>query len=177
MVPDLKSMSLNHPDWLFEIKYEGFRSLAYVDDGCELVSRNEFHYQRSKDLAESLASDLAVSNVILDGEIVCIGDKGHSRFYDLMGNRGVAIFAVVDVVWLDGEDLRDQPLSDRKETLREIVPESPDRMLYRCLLGRVNSTVHRAQFHAPRRGPPKRQGWFTNHFRVLREQSQTRRYQ
>ena len=54
----------------------------------------------------------------------------HSQFYDLMGNRGVPIFAVFDVVWLDGEDLRDQPLSDRKETLRDIVPESPDRMLY-----------------------------------------------
>ncbi len=31
----------DHPDWLFEIKYDGFRSLAYVDDGCKLVSRNE----------------------------------------------------------------------------------------------------------------------------------------
>ena len=36
----------DHPEWLFEIKYDGFRSLAYVEDGCKLVSRNEFHYQR-----------------------------------------------------------------------------------------------------------------------------------
>ncbi|TDI93045.1 MAG: hypothetical protein E2O75_02310 [Chloroflexi bacterium] len=86
----------DHPDWLFEIKYDGFRSLAYVDDGCKLISRNEFHYQRFKDLAASLVNDLAVSNVILDGEIVCLDDQGHSQFYDLMGNRGVAIFAVFE---------------------------------------------------------------------------------
>ena len=120
----------DHPDWLFEIKYDGFRSLAYIEDGCKLVSRNEFHYQRFKDLAESIVSDLDVSNVIFDGEIVCLDDKGHSRFYDLMGNRGVPIFALFDVLWLNGEDLRDLPLSDRKATLREIVPESPERMLY-----------------------------------------------
>jgi bifunctional non-homologous end joining protein LigD len=33
----------DHPDWLFEIKYDGFRSLADVEDGCRLISRNEFH--------------------------------------------------------------------------------------------------------------------------------------
>ncbi|TDJ23653.1 MAG: hypothetical protein E2O58_08105 [Gammaproteobacteria bacterium] len=67
------------------MKYDGFRLLAYIEDGCKLISRNEFHYQRFKDLAESLVGDLDVSNAILDGEIVCLDDKGHSHFYDLMG--------------------------------------------------------------------------------------------
>jgi ATP-dependent DNA ligase len=46
--------AFNHPEWLFEIKHDGFRSLAYIEKGkCKLTSRNEFDYTRSLFLVES----------------------------------------------------------------------------------------------------------------------------
>lgn len=109
------------PDWIYEIKYDGFRSLAYVDSGyCRLVSRNEFGYTRFKNLGKSIPSQLNVDNAILDGEIVCLGDDGRALFYDLMFNRAEPIFAAFDLLWLNGEDLRDLPLLERKSLLEEI---------------------------------------------------------
>ena len=75
----------DHPDWLFEVKFDGFRALAYVEaGGCELVSRKGKTYQRFTDLRECIGIDLKVDSAILDGEIVCLDDEGRSQFNDLM---------------------------------------------------------------------------------------------
>ncbi len=79
------------PDWLFEVKYDGFRSLAYIGDGtCRLVSRNGNTYQRFKSLVKAL-SDLQ-SETILDGELACVDDEGLSQFDDLMFAQSPALF-------------------------------------------------------------------------------------
>ena len=121
----------DHPDWIFEVKFDGFRSLAYVQDGgCELVSRKGKTYQRFKDLRECIGSDLKVDSAILDGEIVCLDGEGRSLFYDLMFHRGEAHLYAFDLLYLNGVDLREQPLLERKTKLREIMPETPSRLLY-----------------------------------------------
>jgi len=57
----------DHPDWLFELKHDGFRSIAYVsDDGCQLVSRRTNRFRSFNLLSESLG-DLPVMGAILDG--------------------------------------------------------------------------------------------------------------
>ena len=49
----------DHQDWFYEIKYDGFRGLAYVQDGtCQLVSRNDFDYARFKDLMQAIPADI-----------------------------------------------------------------------------------------------------------------------
>ena len=49
-----QSKPFDHADWIYEIKYDGFRGLAYVEDGtCQLVSRNDFDYSRFKELINS----------------------------------------------------------------------------------------------------------------------------
>ncbi len=64
--------AFDHPDFLFELKHDGFRSLAYISDGhCELVSRKRNHYKSFHSLKAALA-DLKVTDAILDGEIVCL---------------------------------------------------------------------------------------------------------
>ena len=84
----------DHEDWFYEIKYDGFRGLAYVQDGtCQLVSRNDFDYSRFKDLMKSVAAEVDGEDAILDGEIVVLNDEGKSQFYDLMFNRSKPIFA------------------------------------------------------------------------------------
>ncbi len=86
--------AFSHEDWFYEIKYDGFRGLAYVQDGtCQLVSRNDFDYARFKDLMKSVAAELDGEDAILDGEIVVLNDEGKSQFYDLMFNRSEPIFA------------------------------------------------------------------------------------
>jgi len=74
----------HYADWLFELKHDGFPSLAYVEHGrCRLVSRNdnELHSFQSRNAA--IADELKEHSVVLDGEIVCIDSKGKPQFYDL----------------------------------------------------------------------------------------------
>ena len=61
-----QTTAFSDPDWLFEVKHDGFRSLAYIQDGCELVSRKGVAYKRFKDLSNAL-SEIG-HEVILDGE-------------------------------------------------------------------------------------------------------------
>ena len=114
-----QAKSFDHDDWLFEIKHDGFRSLAYIQRGvCKLVSRKDFDYQRFSDLAQALPLEIHAKDAILDGELVVLDRSGKARFNDLMAGRGVVVFAAFDLMWLDGRDLRDQPLWQRKELLQ-----------------------------------------------------------
>ena len=95
----------DHPDWLFEPKHDGFRALAYIQgDNCKLVSRNDANYTRFRDLARVLPGDLNAKNAILDGELVVLDQTGKSQFYELMANHGTVVFAVFDLLWLNGKD-------------------------------------------------------------------------
>ncbi len=91
--------AFSHEDWFYEIKYDGFRGLAYVEQGaCQLVSRNDFDYSRFKDLMQAIPADIDAEDAIIDGEIVVLDEHGESRFYDLMFNRGTPIFAAFDLL-------------------------------------------------------------------------------
>lgn len=121
--------AFNHPDWLFEVKHDGYRAVAFVDGGCRLVSRNDHQYARFQDLAQHLS--VLDRQVVLDGELVCLDDQGRTLFYDLMFNRKPVLFYAFDILWLEGEDLRALPLETRKDLLKSVVAESGlDRLLY-----------------------------------------------
>src|SRR5579872_6793908 len=111
-------------NWLFEIKYDGFRALAYADpSGARLVSRNGNRFARFSDLAAAIEFALKAKHAMLDGEIVCLNDRGHSQFNELLFHRGSPRFAAFDLLYLNVKDLRQLPLSERKRALRKIVPE------------------------------------------------------
>lgn len=73
-----KTEPFDHPDWIFELKHDGFRSIAYVD-GCRLVSRRSNRFRSFNLLSESLGN-LPVIDAILDGELVCLDEHRHSVF-------------------------------------------------------------------------------------------------
>ncbi|MFY9531971.1 MAG: hypothetical protein WBC04_15225 [Candidatus Acidiferrales bacterium] len=127
----LRSAPFDHPDWIFELKRDGFRSLAYIADGkCQLVSRRRSFYKRFGSLREAMAG-LNVKSAILDGEIVCLDSEGRSLFYELLFKRGVPIFYAFDLLWLNGEDLRQLPLTERKQRLRQLIRTTKrSRVLY-----------------------------------------------
>jgi ATP-dependent DNA ligase len=72
----------DHPDFVFELKHDGFRALAHIWNGkCEL-SRKRNAYKSFQDLRANLVK-LKVNNAVLDGEIVCLDSEGRSIFNEL----------------------------------------------------------------------------------------------
>ena len=68
------------PDFLFELKHDGFRALAHIWEGkCELVSRHRNPYKLFQELRDNLATP-KVENAIIDGELVCLDSEGRSIF-------------------------------------------------------------------------------------------------
>jgi bifunctional non-homologous end joining protein LigD len=98
------------PEYLFELKHDGFRAIAYIEAGeCKLVSRNSNQFKSFVFLKESLGK-IPVKNAILDDEVVCLDSNGVSQFNELMSRKGKPIFYAFDLLWLNGDDLRGLPL-------------------------------------------------------------------
>lgn len=110
------------PNYLFEPKYDGFRALAYIQNGTtKLVSRNSNTYKRFDDLCAGIANTSKVENAIIDGEIVCLDEAGVPRFAWLLHRRHPPSFVAFDIVWLNGRDYRKKPLLERKMALKKLI--------------------------------------------------------
>jgi len=136
--PALVRQPFDHPDFLFELKHDGFRALAHVWDGnCELVSRRRNAYKSFQGLRDSFAK-LKVKDAIVDGEIVRLDSEGRSIFNELLFRRGCPIFYAFDLLYLNGRDLRQLPLIERKEKLRAVIDRSelPDVICGKYIEGR-----------------------------------------
>ena len=111
----------DHPDWIFELKHDGLRAVAYISASeCKLVSRRGNVFSRLPTLYESLRK-LPVRNAILDGEIICLDETGVSRFNELLFRRSQPYFYSFDLMWLNGYDLRAMRLLERKERLKKLI--------------------------------------------------------
>ena len=125
-----KSNPFNHPHWLFEVKYDGFRALAYIKDGlCRLVSRNGNIFKSFVQLADDIGASLPRATLVLDGEIVCLDRKGRSQFEQLLFRRNQPHFCAFDVLYQDGHDLRLNTLQERKGVLQGIIRNSRSRAI------------------------------------------------
>ena len=78
--------------------------------------------KRSNDLSGFIAKELEVTDAILDGEICALDGAGRLAFYDLMKRQCKPVYYAFDIIWLDGRDLRDLPLVERKKILRRVIP-------------------------------------------------------
>jgi len=114
--------AFDDPDFVWELKHDGFTALAYIEDHtCRLISRKNIVYKSFAGLSGAMAG-LRVHNAILDGELVSLRPDGRSQFMDLMRRRTRdALYYVFDLLWLDGRDLRPLPLLERKAALRQIL--------------------------------------------------------
>ena len=122
--------AFDDPAYIFELKHDGFRGLAYIENGeCRLVSRR-YRGLKFPTLAAALAN-LPAESAILDGEIVCLNEHGVSQFNQLLGRKAEPVFYAFDLLWLDGTDLRELPLIERKHQLAQLVRMSAcPRLLY-----------------------------------------------
>jgi bifunctional non-homologous end joining protein LigD len=113
----------DHPDWVFELKYDGYRAIAFANGGgTKLVSRRGLEYRRFEDLRSEISLELNADDAVLDGEIVKLDPQGRPIFIDLMRRRGPFVFVAFDCLAVNGRDVRRLPLLDRKKLLRAILP-------------------------------------------------------
>lgn len=121
MLATLSDKPFDNEDWIFEIKYDGYRTLAFINKKIELVSRNNLSFNK---LFAPLLPELQKigHRVILDGEVVVEDQHGHSDFQLLQNyqrtGEGKLEYYVFDILSLDGNDTRSLPLIERKELLK-----------------------------------------------------------
>jgi bifunctional non-homologous end joining protein LigD len=126
MLATLHSAPFNDNDWQFEIKWDGYRVLAYINGSkVDLVSRNGRSYTKKYHPITKELQDWG-NQAILDGELVVADEKGIARFQQLQHWKseadGELMYYVFDLLWYKGEDLRGWPLSDRIQLLQDILP-------------------------------------------------------
>src|SRR5919198_6579272 len=107
--------------WLFEVKWDGFRALAYVSQGqTTLTSRNQNDLtQRFSTVGKEIAKAVKTPDCVLDGEVCALDEQGRSSFSAMQqGKAGTPlVYFVFDLLELEGEPLVDLPLSERRTRL------------------------------------------------------------
>src|SRR5512142_3236678 len=127
-------------DWLFEVKWDGVRAIAFVDHGeVRLQSRSGIRCERQYPELAVIHHQIAAETAILDGEIAVLDEKGVSRFHLIQPRiansdpNSVAhltrstpvVYFVFDLLYLDGYDLRNVALAERRKALESIVTPGP----------------------------------------------------
>ena len=139
MLAESSAEPFDGEQWLFEIKWDGYRAIAFIEHGrVRLVSRNQneltARYPELKDMAQQIKAKTA----ILDGEVVALDAQGKASFslmqqrtgfrpggHHAAGNAEVPVlYYAFDLLYLDGYDWRRVPLEERKRKLASIVVAS-----------------------------------------------------
>ena len=113
-------------DWLYEVKWDGYRALGYMHKGAvEIKSRNNKDFNEKFYPIYSALQNWKIDAVV-DGEIAVVNDKGVPDFSDLQAWRSEAdghlAYYLFDILWLNGKNLMNEPLSRRREILKSVVP-------------------------------------------------------
>src|SRR5687768_13720602 len=113
--------------WIYEIKWDGYRAVAIIGKNQhDLISRNNKSFNVKFYPVYNAIKSWNIQSII-DGEIVVLDDHGKPNFNALQNWRseadGKIVFYVFDIMWLNGYDLTQVSLTDRREILAQIVPE------------------------------------------------------
>lgn len=124
-------------DWLYELKYDGYRILAFMEgNSVRLITRNGNDYtERFQDVVSSLVEWAGGRAMILDGEMAITDPTGKTDFQALQNymknpQAKKLTYIVFDLLALDGADLRGNRLIDRKGTLEALLKDAPQNLHY-----------------------------------------------
>ena len=112
------------PDWIHEIKHDGFRIMAWRDGASvRLITRNGNDFTKRFPLAAAAVAALPGRSCLIDGEAIACDDKGLAVFELIRRarNHGSAILCAFDLLEIDGEDLRRVPIEQRKHRLARLL--------------------------------------------------------
>jgi DNA ligase D len=127
MFATLTDAPFDDKDWIYEIKWDGYRAVAYVQKGkANIFSRTNLSFTtKFAPVAKALA--VLPMNAVLDGEIVCLDEDGKANFQLLQQwqktQRGELVYYVFDILWVEGYNVMNLPLHQRKEILRQYLPK------------------------------------------------------
>ena len=134
MLATLKKEIPTGKNFCFEIKFDGYRMLSFVENKkVKMLSRNKIDYTKKFPGIEKSLSQIDEESFVIDGEVVALDDKGRSDFQLLharMKNGGTIVYAIFDILALNGEDLRTKPLKERKEILKRLLYKEQDYLMY-----------------------------------------------
>ncbi|MGE0404716.1 MAG: non-homologous end-joining DNA ligase [Candidatus Korobacteraceae bacterium] len=136
MLATLVEDVFSHPDWLYEVKWDGYRAVTFIRDGkLRLVSRNQNDLTAQYLELRNLPSLVAAEEAILDGEIVALDEQGRPSFSQMQQRTGIrgsgerrapktdipVLYYAFDLLYLDGYDLTQVELEGRKKLLKQIL--------------------------------------------------------
>ncbi len=127
MLASLADEPFTNSDWIYELKWDGYRALAQIKNGkVRLYSRNDQDF--NKDFPEIVTElEKIPGNMVLDGEVVAVDEDGVSRFQLLQNKKKnkdsnqKLLYYVFDILYFDKFDLRGMSLEKRLEILKEVV--------------------------------------------------------
>ncbi len=133
------AQDVQHGDWVFEVKWDGYRALATVNDGAvRLASRRGLDLTKDFPELAELARLIAPHDAVLDGEVVFLDPDGRPSFERLQNraeHRGEAHYMVFDLLRLDGRSLLHEPYTARREQLAALLGDGTRRIQLSTQLG------------------------------------------
>jgi bifunctional non-homologous end joining protein LigD len=136
MLATLIEKPFDDPDWIFEIKWDGYRALSFLNQGAvRLLSRNQNDMTAQFPELASLPDHVRADSAVIDGEIVAVDEHGRPSFSLMQQRTGMShpgrrmtklggvpiLYYAFDLIYINGYDLRQVNLEDRKRLLQEIV--------------------------------------------------------
>ncbi len=136
MLATLTDQPFENPDWLFEIKWDGYRAVSLIEAGrLRLLSRHQNDFTAQFPELGELPGAVHADTAILDGEIVALDARGRSSFSLMQQRTGIRdrgrrtsgrsdvpiVYYVFDLIYLDGYDLRRVGLEIRKQVLAQVL--------------------------------------------------------
>jgi bifunctional non-homologous end joining protein LigD len=140
MLATLVDKPFENPEWLYEIKWDGYRALAFIEGGeARLVSRNQNDLTGQYPELAGLPSYVQARTAILDGEIVALDEEGRASFSLMQQRTGIGlegrrvgprrddiaiVYYVFDLLYLDGYNLMRVDLEERKKVLAGLLAQT-----------------------------------------------------
>ena len=127
MLATLVDKPFEEQGWLYEIKWDGYRAVAMINKGkVNLISRNNKSFnEKFYPLIDALKK--WKNNAVIDGEVCVLDEKGIAHFGALQNWRseadGELVYIVFDILYLDGKDVKELPLLERRKMLKKNLPK------------------------------------------------------
>jgi bifunctional non-homologous end joining protein LigD len=130
MLATLVDKPFDDPEWAYEVKWDGYRAITYIHKGSvEIASRNNKSFTEKYYPISDAMKDWTI-DAVLDGELVVLKEDGTADFGALQNWRsesdGHLVYYAFDLLWYEGTDIMELPLSERQAILKEVLPTNDD---------------------------------------------------
>ena len=138
MLATLVTAPVNEQGWLYEMKWDGYRAVAFIQNGkVDICSRNKKSFNQKFYPLHEVLKQWNI-NAVVDGEIVVVNELGIPDFSDLQLWRseadGQLLYYLFDILWLEGHSVMHLPLEQRKQLLKATIPADSSHLRFSDIL-------------------------------------------